>query len=311
MFVHDFELLTAVVAPAEASQEVEWKSSAPEIASVDEDGLIIGVSAGTAVITATATDGSGVYAECSVEVRPAQVTGIAIDRSSLEMRLGDAEKLNVTVYPDDAGDRSVTWKSENEEVATVSEDGTVVATGIGETVITAISNSNPTLTDRCTVTVLPPLATSITLDRSTLEMETEDTAALQAIILPAEAVQTVDFSSSAPDVASVDENGTVTALSPGTAVIIASTVDGTALNAVCVVTVKEKAGINDVSAEGVSVAVRGNDIIVTGLASDVEIKVTDASGAVVYSGREHRISGLAPGFHIVIVGTQAYKVVLK
>ena len=311
MFAHDVEPLTAVVSPHEASQEVEWKSSDPEIASVDEDGFVYGVSAGSAIITATATDGSGVYAECVVDVSPVRVNGITLDRSNLELRLGDSEKLNVTIYPEDAADRSVMWMSNSESIATVSDDGTVVATGVGETIIAAISNSDPTLVATCTVIVLPPLATSITLDSSMLEMETEQTATLQATILPAEALQTAEFSSSAPDVASVDENGTVTALSPGTAVIIASTVDGTALNAVCVVTVKEKAGINDVSAEGVSVAVRGNDIIVTGLGADVEIKVTDASGAVVYSGREHRISGLAPGFHIVIAGTQAYKVILK
>lgn len=155
-----------------------------------------------------------------------------------------------------------------------------------------------------------PQAVSITLDNDVIDLETGQTATLAATILPAEADQTVEFISRAPAVASVDENGTVTALTEGFAVIIARTVDGSDLDAVCIVNVKEKSGINEVDADAVAVAARAGEIIVSGAPADAEIRVTDASGAEVYSGREHRITGLVPGFHIVIVGPRAFKVIL-
>lgn len=309
--VRDTAALIATVNPSDAPQTLEWRSSDPAVATVDANGMVSALAPGTAVISASTTDGSGVYAECDITVAPALVTSVTLDRGQVDLLLGESTKLNATVLPDYAGNRTVEWRSTDGKIASVDQDGTVTAVGVGSAEIIAVATDGTGISASCKVSVTAPLAESITLDYDRLEIEEEHTAQLTATVLPAQAEQTVRFSSSDSSVASVDETGMVTAVSPGTAVIIATTTDGTALTAVCMVTVKEHSGIAGVSAESVAVCAIGNEIIVKGIADNVEIKVTDASGAVVYSGFEHRIGGLAAGFHIVVIGPQAYKVMLR
>ena len=136
------ERLTASFNPPEAPNKGHtWTSSAANIASVDETGLVTAVAVGNAVITAQALDG-GKMASCNVQVvaEVVHVTGITLSPSNGDIAVGEQLQLTATVLPASATDQSVTWTSSNDAVATV--DGTGKATGIsaGSVLITATSN---------------------------------------------------------------------------------------------------------------------------------------------------------------------------
>lgn len=310
LILHETASLKAVVEPSTALQSVVWKSSDTGVASVSSDGVVEAAGTGSAVITAIAADGSGAYAECIVTVRRPLATSVTMNETSLSLYVNDIAVLTAEVYPKEAL-QEVKWYSSDISVATVDTEGRVTAHAAGIAAIEAGATDGSGVYALCIVTVLVPPAESITLDCDRLELETEDIAMLTASIMPAEAVQTVRFSSSEPSVASVDENGIVTAIAPGMAAIIATTTDGTGLTDVCMVTVKEKSGIDDIETEVPVVFAHGSDIVIRGVADSVEIRVSDVTGAIVYRGYEHYISGLAPGLHIVIIGTKAYKIVLN
>ena len=229
--------LVATVNPADATdKDVKWKSTNPEVASVDENGTVQALSEGQAVITASA---GGKSATCTVTVskKTIPVTSVTLDRSSLTLEEGQAATLVATVSPTDATDKDVKWKSTNPNVAPVDENGTVQALSEGQVVITASAGGKSAT---CTVTVSKKTVpvTSVTLDRSSLTLEKDQTTTLVATVSPADATdKDVKWKSSHPEVAPVNENGTVQALSEGQAVITAS---AGGKSATCVITVVKK-----------------------------------------------------------------------
>ena len=127
--------LTATVAPEYASDKtVFWLTSNEKVATVDNNGKVKAVGNGEAKITATA---GGKYASCTVKVT-VLVAGITLDKSELSMRVGDNPvTLVAKVTPDEATDKTVTWRSSNDRVATVDANGKVKAVGNGTATITA------------------------------------------------------------------------------------------------------------------------------------------------------------------------------
>ena len=82
-------------------------------------------------------------------------SGIKLDMTTLELNAGDTKKLNATVEPADATNQNIKWSSDDEKVATVAEDGTVTAVGIGNATITA-KTEDGNYTASCTITVTCP-----------------------------------------------------------------------------------------------------------------------------------------------------------
>ncbi len=157
-----------------------------------------------------------------------------IDKDELNLKQGDAEKISA-YYGRLLSDNQVKWSSDNSAVATVDDRGNVVAKASGEAVITAEYNG---MICHCYVYVTIK-TTGITLNKTSLDMTVEDTAALVATVTPADASdKSVTWSTSNSNVATVS-NGRVTAVGAGTAYIVAETND-TGLRATCTVTVREK-----------------------------------------------------------------------
>ena len=128
------EILTATVKPDTASDKtVTWSSSNPDVATVDRNGRVTAAGRGNAVITAAS---GGQTADCTVTVSVA-VTGIRLNQSRLSMVVNTNAALSATVSPTDATDKTVTWSSNDEKVATVDTNGRVTAVGGGTTVIVA------------------------------------------------------------------------------------------------------------------------------------------------------------------------------
>ncbi|MBR5728637.1 MAG: Ig-like domain-containing protein [Prevotella sp.] len=134
----DITQLVADVSPDDTSDKtVLWSSSDTNVATVDDKGVVTANKAGKATITATAVSNSEVKATCDVTViQP--VTGITLGETSLTIaQLGEMKQLVANVLPEDASNKSVKWTSSNPAVCTVSENGTVVATGYGTATIVA------------------------------------------------------------------------------------------------------------------------------------------------------------------------------
>jgi uncharacterized protein YjdB len=156
------EKLTPTVHPTNANRNVTWESSDPAKASVAADGTVSGVAAGTATITVTTVgkkaDGTSATTSCAVTVTsvdPNAVARVTLDKSEQNMAIGGTETLTATVLPETAADKTVTWESTDEEVATVTPGvsgvATVRALSAGKTTITVITKNGKT--DTCLITV--------------------------------------------------------------------------------------------------------------------------------------------------------------
>ena len=226
-------ILTVEVNPTTAdNMNVIWSTSNSNVAIV-VNGTVTAVGPGTAIITATAADGSGVSANCVVTVSKVSVESVTLSSRTLTLNVGGSSILTATVTPDKVEDRSVVWMSSDSRVATVV-DGVVTAVGPGTATIT-VSTVDGGKTATCTVTVKGEV-TGIELDRSLVSMTAGDSVTLEYSLLPeGTGGYTVSWSSSDTSVATVS-NGRITAVGPGTATITV-TVGGTQLSAVCSVTV--------------------------------------------------------------------------
>lgn len=229
--------LKASIAPSNASQEVVWSSSKPAIATVDKNGLVTGIKAGTTVITATSKEDPSIKGTCTVNVENVNipVSSVELDRSSLSLTKGDVYTLNATVKPDDATDKTVSWKSSNTAVATVDSNGKVKAIAGGSATITATAGG---VSAKCSVTVTVSV-TSVSLNKTSLNLMVGDTETLSATIYPSDATnKNVTWKSSNTSVATV-QSGKVSAVGVGTAQITVTTNNGSK-KATCTVTVTPK-----------------------------------------------------------------------
>ena len=168
------------------------------------------------------------------------VTGVELNVAELELVVGETAVLTATVLPEDATDKTVTWSSSAHEIASVDENGEVEGLAAGKAVI-SVTTANGGKTAECTVTVIVPVipVESVSLDVQQLELGIGETYDLKATVLPENATdKTVSWSSSAPEIVSVDENGTVEGLAKGDAVITVTTTDG-GKTAECAVTVAQ------------------------------------------------------------------------
>lgn len=232
--------LTAEITPSDATnKKVTWTSSNPTAATVDDVGKVTALAPGETTVTATAADGSGVNGNCRITVSAAQiaVTGIELDKTSLELTVGDTTVLTASVTPGDASDKSVNWSTSEEKIAAVDQQGQVRACAPGTATITAKTSNGKTAVCVVTVKAAPIKATGVTLDQIEIELTVGDEHRLTATVEPAaEADQTVKWSSDHEEIATVDQNGNVIARAEGNAKIKAETPDG-AYSAECEVIV--------------------------------------------------------------------------
>lgn len=234
LFVDETQQLTATVLPENvANKAVTWTSSNPSVATVSEAGFVTALTPGTTTITVTTVEG-GKTAACEVAVSPVSVTSVSLNKSELTLLPGDTETLSATVNPENAGNKNISWSSNNTSVATVDAAGKVTAMGVGIAIITVTAEDGGK-TAECTVAVNPIAVTSVTLSQSSLSLTKGSTSTLTAAVAPSNATdKTVTWSSNNTNVATVDANGKVTAVAGGSATITAS---AGGKSATCAVTV--------------------------------------------------------------------------
>ena len=229
--------LIATVLPTDAdNKEVIWSSSDETVATV-QGGVVTTLKVGETVITATTTDGTDVSASCTVTVKPILVSSVTLDKQTAEVLRGETVTLIATVLPTDADNTTLVWTSSDETVATVL-DGVVTTLKAGEAVITATTTDGTDLSASCTVTVKPILVSALTLDKQTAEVLRGEKVTLSATVSPADADNTTLVWTSSDETVATVQNGVVTTLKAGEAVITVTTTDGTDLSTSCTVTVK-------------------------------------------------------------------------
>ncbi len=230
-------MATAALSPDSASiQHVTWSSSAPSVATVDENGVVTALSKGKAVIRATAVDGSRVTGGASLTVAQ-MAESVSLGQDELTLAVGKAATLRATVLPATTNNKNVVWSSTDPGIAKVNAQGRVTAVKAGECEILVSSALNPSLTASAHVTVTQPV-TKISFTARALTVNVGENAQLYWQVDPLDVTDdTVTLRSSNPSVAMVDDSGLVTALRRGTASISATAADGSRKTAKIQVTV--------------------------------------------------------------------------
>ena len=227
--------LTATVLPATAyDQAVTWSSSNTNIATVDQNGNVVGRSFGTATITVKTADGAKT-ATCEVKVTR-KVKSVSLTPSTLSMNVGETVGMWPTIYPSNAENKSVTWSSSNSGVATVDASGRISAKAPGTAVIT-VKTVDGGKTATCTVTVDNKLM-GIQIKVTNPVIYVGDTFTPSVTYTPANPTDVV-WSSSDTKVATVSAKGVVTGLSAGTSTIKVGNKEGS-ISSTYTITVRAK-----------------------------------------------------------------------
>lgn len=244
MYSKQYVQLKATVSPDNATNNnVTWKSSNRNIATVDSKGRVKALKVGNAIITATSVDCSNVSAQCKIKVAQ-RVTKIKLNKSIINLsKKGKTAKLKATVYPSNAYNKSVTWKSNNTKVVTVDKNGKIKATtNKGTTYVNATAKDGSKIRTRVLVVVGEKVKkitlnkTSVTLNRGAKNR----TFQLKKAIKNKNAVyKAVQWKSTNTKIATVNSNGVVKGLKRGSCYVVATAKDGSKKSAKCKVTVRQ------------------------------------------------------------------------
>ena len=212
------------LAKAASKLTVEWTSSDESVATVDATGMVVAVSAGEADITASVTN-SEMSAVCKVTVKVAAKDITVPDNLDVKLNDGNETTVEATVSPADATDVKVSYASTDEAVATVDKDGRVQVLQPGECdITTTLMQDGEKVTEKTTHVKAFYEVESITLDSNEGKLTVGNSHTIKATVAPEEvaAETTIEWSSSNEKVATVDENGKVTAIAAGEATITAT-----------------------------------------------------------------------------------------
>lgn len=171
-------VLTATVFPENATNlQINWISSNADVATVSPNGVVTGMTVGTSIITASASNGK--KASCIVMVTPVYVSSISLDKSIMSIVKGKTGALSVATQPTDAFNKNISWSSSNTAVATVTDNGIVNAISEGTATIIATASDGHGATAQCAVTVTP---STITGDQYFTSITAESITTLDATI---------------------------------------------------------------------------------------------------------------------------------
>lgn len=245
--------VTTSISPENATDKgITFTSSAATVATVDADGNVMATGAGSATITATAKDGKGASSSITLKVEE-MAAGVTLEPNSLNLKENETAQLSASVQPTTAS-QSIRYSSNNDAVATVSNTGLVTAVKEGTAIITAAANDGSGKYATCTVKVgstpVEVPVTGITVNPSELLLEEKEAKELKATVEPANATNKgVIFSSSNTNVAVVSNDGLVTAVNNGTAIITVTSKENSSIIAKCSVKVGKPVMVTDVTVQ--------------------------------------------------------------
>ena len=301
------------VLPENATDKtVTYSSSRTDIATVSEEGVITAVAEGETAITVKAGDKTATFT-LTVKAKPAET--VAVESITLDDSIKDGATLEageprsiaelVTVLPDNATDKTVTYGSSDEKVATISEAGVITAVAAGESTISITSNSDANVKEEFTLTVTakaPVNITAINVTENSKTYTSEDRKTYDLseyfTVEPTENTDAVTFASSDENVAKI-ENGKMSIGVAGEATITIAAQSNPNIKATITVTVNQYVGDyprfegdeNDEQA-----AIEGENWYWTMTFSDPLLTVAEQK---LIDGRNNSLTAMLDGRHIV------------
>lgn len=214
------DVLKATVLPKNATNKtVKFVSSDTAVATVDNNGVVTGVEEGTAIITAVSSN--KLKATCTVNVTGEKIepTSIKLDKTDEKIFKGDSIKLEVTLEPEDVTEKTVTFSSSDNTIATVTEAGVVEGVKEGTVTITAKTQNDLVATCKITVEDKPY---EITFDKESVSVKVDVSTTIKATAKAKDgSTCKVVYKSSDDKIATVDSNGQVVGKSEGTVTVTA------------------------------------------------------------------------------------------
>lgn len=268
------------ITPINATNQVlKWTSSNNEVATVDENGFVKGISPGNAYIIAETTDGLNISAKCLVNVK-IPVRDITLSEDNVSLTVGNSFRITATISPDNADNNNLLWESSNPSIVSVDQAGYVSALKEGEAIITVSCADGPKVSSECYVKVIIPVS-EIILNQSIIDILIGNKANLQVNIIPNNASnKTLSWESLDSSIASV-EDGEVTANSIGTTTVIVRSNDGFGAFSECKINVVDDSGIEDIVFD-----------------NNTEVKVYSLTGLCLYEGLIKYVN-LKSGLYII------------
>lgn len=217
-----------------ATTTITWESMNKSIATVSDKGVVKGVSAGQTYIIAKTSEGYVDY--CLVTVTQ-KASGVSLDVYTLNLAVGESYTVTATPKPADATEVEFTWSSKDKNIATVDNTGKITGVEAGSTVILVKTSTGGV--EYVYVTVYSK-ATGMSLNYDNVTLVKGDTLKLKPIFTPADVTnKKVKYTSSNEKVVSVAEDGTLTGVKGGVAIVTAVSDDG-GHTAICLVVVQER-----------------------------------------------------------------------
>lgn len=264
-----YQLVSTVLPEDANNKQVIWTSSDPKTVSVNETtGYITGLKEGSATITVK-TLINDVSTDCVVNVtgKNVLISSINIHQKRISVAVGYTHNLTYSLQPSNATENNLVFSSSDQSVAIINQNGVIKGLKEGNAIIT-VATSNGKVKDTTYVTVYKsgtttvvdgePVKTtiypkSINISNNDITLKVGSTISVVATVLPSDANQSLSWTSSNSRVATVDSNGLITAISPGTAIIVAKTVND--------ITANIKVTVGDYSVKLKSISVNTNYLV--------------------------------------------------
>ena len=272
---------------------------------------LIGQKPGEAYVTATTVN--GITQSYLVTVKPIYVQSITIP-SEITVEKGTQYEFTPVVIPENASNKTLIWECSNTVIGSF-EGNVFKAYARGDVVVTCRAADGSDVNAECQIKVVT-YAKTLTLNEHVLTLKENDTFQLTATVEPIDAVDSgaVIWQSSNSDAVTVDDNGLISAVAPGTAVITASTRNYPWATDECCIKVIEASGVKTVLIEEASIQIEGANITVSGLPRDSIVRLIDMSGRIVCrqncDGNTVRLNVAAPGCYILSAGRHSLKIVI-
>ena len=297
------------IKPNNASlDDLIWESSDPSIASVDSHGNVIAHKEGNVKITVKNKDGS-VSAICNIEVKSVKVDEILLNPSSLTVKVGSSATVVAVIKPDNATNKELIWTSSDPTIATVDNNGKVTGVKEGTVIITA-KTPDGKVKSTCVVNVVNDTipATNIIVNPTSTSIKIGSSEQLLVTIEPENTTERdLIFTSSNNGIVTVDDNGKITGVGIGTAIITITTPDGR-ISTTCTVTV-EPIAVEEIilNTNNLTVKVGNteqlNAEIVPGNATNQELVWISSDPTVATVDNSGKVTGVSEGTVTITVQT--------
>ncbi|MGI6710336.1 MAG: Ig-like domain-containing protein [Bacilli bacterium] len=290
---------------------VIWVADTPHVATINEMGVVTGVSTGIAQFTAKAQGSQNITASYMMLVKEADSSGGGSNITSIEVTgvaeilTGNKMKLNVTYTPSTEA-ATFTYTSTNESVATVDAAGWVTGVGGGTVQIVVTLNEDTSKSATYTVTVIP-LPEGITISGAN-NVSYGQNILLQAAAYPIGASSLVTWTSSNTAIATVDANGRVTGVATGSVTITATSIVSSTIKATHQVTVSDAMNIT-LNPTSLSIAAGASQTItatvIAASLTDKSVVWSSSNTSVATVDANGKVTGIAQGSATIIAKLNA------